>query len=86
VYLDVSPEESLERIKMRNRSMEAGVPIEYLRDLHRAYEDFIENVSKQIPVIRVDYSKFHTAREMAVAISAEYKKMHMVKDVSWNDK
>lgn len=38
VHLDVTPEESLERIKRRNRSCEANIPLQYLKDLHQAYE------------------------------------------------
>jgi deoxyadenosine kinase len=83
VYLDVKPEESLRRIKMRGREMEANIPIEYLRDLYDAYEDFIQNISQSIPVIRVDYATFHTAKEMAMSISAEYKKIHIIRNVAW---
>lgn len=58
VYLDVKPAESLNRIKMRGRSMESSIPLSYLdvcnthnvvvvffsryKDLYKAYEDFVE--------------------------------------------
>jgi deoxyadenosine kinase len=35
---DVSPEQSMERIKSRARGVETGISIEYLRGLHAAYE------------------------------------------------
>ena len=34
LYLRSSPETALERMKERNRGEEAGVAIDYLRDLH----------------------------------------------------
>ncbi len=38
----VTPEESYERIKLRSRSCESTIPMEYLTRLHGAYEDFLE--------------------------------------------
>jgi deoxyadenosine kinase len=64
VFLDVSPEKSLERIKLRNRSWE-NVTIEYLRDLHAAYQVFISEISKQIPVIVVNWEEFEDAEALA---------------------
>jgi deoxyadenosine kinase len=86
VYLDVTPEESLHRIKMRNRNMETDIPLQYLIDLRAAYEDFLVKISKTIPVIRVDYSKFPTAKDMAAMISREYKQMCTIRTVSFPDK
>lgn len=72
IYLDVSPERSLERINMRSRGVESGISIEYLQALYRGYEDFVTNISRFIPVIRVDYERFATAEEMAEMIQREY--------------
>jgi deoxyadenosine/deoxycytidine kinase len=36
----------------RGREMEKSVTLEYLRDLANAYEGFIADISKVIPVIR----------------------------------
>ena len=72
VYLDVSPELSQERIRQRGREVEGGVSLEYLAALHRGYEAFIEDISRVIPVIRVDYDRFATAEEMARVIQREY--------------
>ena len=65
VHLDVSPEESLRRIKMRSRDCEVGITLDYLRDLHKAYEEFLQDISRIIPVIKVNYEQFHTTDEMA---------------------
>ena len=83
VYLDVSPEESLRRIEMRNRDVESDIPLSYLQALRLAYEEFIQDISRVIPVIRVDYSKFRTVEEMARVISQEYKQIHVIRDVTW---
>ena len=72
VYLDVSPESSLERISMRSRSAESAIGLDYLRALHDGYEQFVREISRVIPVIRVDYERFATAEEMADVIKREY--------------
>ncbi len=72
VYLDVSPELSLERMRQRGRAMESGVTLEYLSALYKGYEEFITDISRVIPVIRVDYDRFATAEEMAEMIQREY--------------
>lgn len=68
VHLDVSPEESKRRIDMRSRECESGISVEYLRNLYAAYEEFIEDISRIIPVIRVNYERFRSADEMAEMI------------------
>jgi deoxyadenosine kinase len=72
VFLDVSPEASADRIRMRNRGVEANIELGYLRALHDGYEEFVTRISKVIPVIRVDYERFATAEEMAEVIKREY--------------
>lgn len=72
IFLDVSPESSAERIRMRSRDVEANIPLEYLRALHQGYEEFVAEISKVIPVIRVDYERFATAEQMATVIQREY--------------
>ncbi len=72
VYLDVSPELSQARIRQRGREVEDGVSLEYLSALHQGYEAFIADISRVIPVIRVDYDRFATAEEMARVIQREY--------------
>ena len=71
MHLDVSPEEALARIRARARGCETGVTLEYLTGLHAAYESFIGEIARVIPVIQVDYSEFRTADEMATRIVRE---------------
>ena len=68
VHLDVSPAESKRRIDMRQRECESSISLEYLQNLHSAYEEFIQDISRIIPVIRVNYERFRTADEMAEMI------------------
>eukprot|EP01113_Clastostelium_recurvatum_P000999 TRINITY_DN10427_c0_g1_i1.p1 TRINITY_DN10427_c0_g1~~TRINITY_DN10427_c0_g1_i1.p1 ORF type:complete len:260 (-),score=73.16 TRINITY_DN10427_c0_g1_i1:21-800(-) len=84
IHLDVQPEESLRRIKARNRDMESTVTLEYLRALYNAYEEFIHDVSRIIPVIKVNWNDFHSAEEMAEMIKREYFSMRTIHYVDLN--
>lgn len=84
VHLDVTPEESQRRINMRKRDCEAGIPLDYLKGLHQAYEEFISEISRIIPVIRVNYSEFRTATEMAEMVAREYASMTSVRHVTFH--
>ncbi len=83
VYLDLSPESSMERIRMRNRDVESSIPMEYLVSLHREYTSFIEDISRSVPVIRVDWERFRDAEEMAEVIEREYLNGRFLRDAKW---
>ncbi len=85
IHLDCKPEESLERIKKRARGCETGITLEYLQKLYDGYEEFIKQISKVIPVLRINYSKFKTAEEMAEIIKKEYESMQNVKRVDYEE-
>jgi deoxyadenosine kinase len=82
VFLDVSPEASADRIRLRSRDVESQIKLEYLRALHDGYQEFVEGISKVIPVIRVDYERFATAEEMAEVIKREYLDASFLKQVT----
>ena len=82
IYLDVSPESSAERIRMRSRDVESQIELGYLRALHEGYQEFVESISKVIPVIRVDYERFATAEEMAEVIKREYLDASFLRQVT----
>lgn len=84
VHLDVSPEESLRRIHMRARGCETGITLEYLTNLHSAYENFISQISKMIPVIKIDYESFRSVEEMATVIAEEYRALSTIRNVKWD--
>ena len=85
IHLDCKPKESLERIKKRARGCETGITLEYLQKLYDGYEEFIKQISKVIPVLRINYSKFKTAEEMAEIIKKEYESMQNVKRVDYEE-
>jgi deoxyadenosine kinase len=84
VYLDVKPERSFERVKMRQRSVENQVSLEYLRALYDEYERFIVDISMAIPVIKVDWDRFRSAKEMVELIEREYLNGSFLREVAWS--
>ena len=85
VFLDVSPEASAERIRARSRDIEAALvsgSLGYLQALYEGYQEFIESISKVIPVIRIDYERFATADEMARVIQREYLDASFLRQVT----
>jgi len=84
IHLDVAPEESLNRIKQRSRDCETGISLEYLSALHAGYEHFLTDISKIIPVIKVNYEKFPTVDEMAEAIADQYAKLSTIRYVFYD--
>jgi deoxyadenosine kinase len=82
IYLDVSPEESQERIRARGRDVERGISIEYLKALYEGYEEFIQDISRIIPVIRVDYDRFATAEEMTRVLLGDYLDHSFLREAS----
>lgn len=83
VYLDVTPERSMSRIRMRSRDVETGISLEYLTALYEEYEAFITDISKTVPVIRVDYDRFRSAEDMAAVIEREYLNAAFLRQVTW---
>ena len=54
VWLQLSPEQTLERIKKRSRECEDGIPIDYLTHLYNAYQVILKALEKRCKVVRVD--------------------------------
>ncbi len=85
IYLDVKPDNSIERIARRGRAFEKTISEEYLADLYRNYENFIEDISKVIPVIRVKWDAFREVEEVAEAIKQEYLKTSFLRQaIKWD--
>jgi deoxyadenosine kinase len=83
VYLDLSPETSMARVRERSRDVESGITLEYLVGLHREYERFISDISRMIPVIRVSWEEYRDVEEMAVVIEREYLRGSFLREVHW---
>ena len=86
VHLDVKPAESLARIKERSRDCETGITIEYLQALYDGYEQFLKDISRVIPVIRVNWNTFRTAEEMALVVKEKWLQMSNIHCVDWTEK
>jgi deoxyadenosine kinase len=82
VYLDVTPENSLKRIQQRDRGCESGITLEYLSLLYKNYEEFVQDISKLIPVIRVGWNEFWKTEEIAAAITREYTRTSFLRQIS----
>ena len=83
VYLDVKPTRSMERVKMRSRDVENGITLEYLTALYTEYERFIQDISRAVPVIRVDWDRFRDVDEMASVIEREYLNGSFLREAQW---
>jgi len=68
VYLDIPPEEALVRIRVRGRSCESSITLEYLQKLHRAYGVFIRDIEKSVRVIKIDYREFMSVDDIVQLI------------------
>ena len=51
VYLQVSPETCLERIRMRGRKGEEAIDMEYLRQLHQKHEEWMLKNAKPVLIL-----------------------------------
>ncbi|MFP4153647.1 MAG: deoxynucleoside kinase [Alkalispirochaeta sp.] len=58
IYLDASVDTAMERIKMRNRGLESGIPREYLEELNRRYLAWYAGYDLS-PKIFVNTEEFH---------------------------
>jgi deoxyadenosine kinase len=82
VYLDVSPERSLARIHERDRSCESTVSVEYLTRLRDNYEEFLQQISRLIPVLRVNWNEFWDVEPLAAAITRAYRGGNFLRELT----
>jgi deoxyadenosine/deoxycytidine kinase len=54
LYLQASPESVMKRIRMRNRTEENGITLEYLSELHERYENWLTDPKIKTPVIIIN--------------------------------
>jgi deoxyadenosine kinase len=82
VYLDVTPQNSMKRIQQRSRGCESGISLSYLQRLYDNYEEFVQDISRLIPVIRVGWNEFWEVEEIATAISVEYQRSSFLRQIT----
>ena len=83
IYLDVDPELSMARIRQRSRGVETGISMDYLLALRAEYENFVRDISKVIPLIRVSWNEYKDVEEMAEVIKREYMEADFLRTVRW---
>lgn len=74
VYLQITPEKSLERIKSRGRGCETNVTLEYLQKLHGVYEEVITEISEHTTVLRLQWQEFKSVDHVATLINEVLEK------------
>ena len=52
IYITCNPEKCKERILLRSRTGEDGIPLDYLTQLHKYHDDWIDNTTT--PVLKID--------------------------------
>jgi hypothetical protein len=52
--------------------VETDISLEYLEALYDEYERFVQEISRTIPVVRVDWDRFQNTEEMAIAVQREF--------------
>lgn len=57
IYLEGSLDDILDRIKLRGRPMEQQTPVDYWREMHGRYEEWINNFSA-CPVLRLNINEY----------------------------
>ena len=73
LYLDVEPEEALRRVNERSRSCESRLTLQYLQDLKKGYEDWLDDIKDRIPVIRLDWNTYQDPKKIANIIRDKIK-------------
>ncbi len=84
IYLDVTPQRSMERILQRSRDVESTIEMAYLERLYAGYESFVQQISKRIPTIRVSWEKYQDVEVMAGVIRSEYMNSDFLREVRFD--
>jgi len=81
IYLQGKPETVLQRINSRGRNCESDIPLDFLQDLHAAYEDWIERAPALCPVRIIDTElvNLRDDKEAQVELLAMIRDMHLEK-------
>lgn len=80
IHLDLPLNKEIERIKIRSRDCESGIPEDYLIKLRAAYDDLIPFLAKKYPLVHIDASqdKAHVLDDAVAAITK--RKNDMLKE------
>ena len=64
LYLDTTPEIALANVQRRARGCETGLSLDYLKALHKGYEQWIAAMQSRLTIVRVPWDKFGTAADL----------------------
>lgn len=65
LYLRITPDEAMRRIKERGRAAEKGIEQQYIERLFEGYEDFAEEMRRYTVLVPLDWASFGTTEEVA---------------------
>ena len=82
IYLDLSPESAMERIKQRNRSVESGIPLDYLKELHAERAIHCGHFANS-SCHPSRWEKCRSVEEMVDVIQREYFNKSFLRDAQW---
>ncbi len=68
IYLDVSPEIALSRVKSRGREYEKNMTLEYLTQLRNGYNEWIRTMALQTKVVKIDWNHFRPTSDVIVQL------------------
>ena len=69
VFLDVSPQEAMKRVKIRSRDCESDITLDYLTKLHEGYKEWLSEIKSTIPVLVLDWNEFHDIKNVVGIIN-----------------
>jgi deoxyadenosine/deoxycytidine kinase len=82
IYLDVTPEIALDRVRLRGRECEKGIDLAYLTALRTGYEDWMSSeICEKIPVLRLDWNTFKSMDEVVPILTEFVKSRKMNKGI-----
>lgn len=80
VFLELAPEDALNRVKSRSRECECSLPIEYLSHLNNAYKRVLGALEHRCKVVKVDARKSKDEILSEVESIIESTKYEMIKN------
>jgi len=73
IFLDCEPKIAKERIRQRNRTCESGITLEYLQDLQRNYEQWLVEMEKHCPVLRLNWNQYQSTETVVKLVEKKLK-------------
>lgn len=82
IWIEVKPETSMERIKIRDRTGESSIKVEYLQSLIRHYEVFMKRYEYAFPIKKINNDTKDYAESIVDLIEFIYFKKKRIFDVA----